>query len=463
MYNVSAADRAPTEAAARWVTEFQFDRAPQEVKQAVNLVLLDTLGVILASTRYPVGEAIVRGAQVLGADGRVVLPGTSRRLDVVTAALAYGTLGHGIELDEAHLPSHQHVGATVSGAALALSQHARSSLMQLRGALLVGYEVSGHLGVAIDQHKLLERGFHPSCVVSAFGCCAAAARLLGLTAQQTCQALGLTASQASGTIAWHTEPHHMSKSLQTGLAPRNGVTAALLAQSGYQGPLAVFAGPFNVCKVFSGADPDPDWVRGLGAEFQILNSSKKLYAAGRPMHAALDALLGIMQRESITARQIESIEVRMPPAAARVVDGNDTNAIDCTSVMAAAAIAGKFGLDQGTDSHMLQADVQALKQRIRLVHDDSLDRYFPRNWPAAVSIRCGDGRHAEETVIEATGDRQRPMSVEQLKDKFSGLAEPVVGKTSARQLIALLLSTEDARVEDLARLLMAPDGSARAN
>jgi hypothetical protein len=55
------------------------------------------------------------------------------------------------------------------------------------------------------------------------------------------------------------------------------------------------------------------------------------------------------------------------------------------------------------------------------------------------------------------------MSVEQLKDKFSGLAEPVVGKTSARQLIALLLSTEDARVEDLARLLMAPDGSARAN
>jgi 2-methylcitrate dehydratase PrpD len=454
MYEVTEADCVSTESVARWIAQYDFDKSPENVKEAVNLVLLDTLGVMLASTRYNVGKSIIRGGMALSTKGNVLVPGTSVWLDITSGALVCGTLGHGLELDEVHLPSLQHVAAPVVPAALALGQHLDSTLAQLRRAILIGYEVSGHLGIAIDYDRLSKRSFHPTAVVSGFGCAAVAARLIGLTAEETYHALGLAASQASGTLAWHTESHHMSKSFQIGITARNGVTAALLAHHGYQGPLAVFAGPCNVCKAFSGVDPGPEWFRRLGKSFEILNSSKKLYAAGRPMHAALDALFAIMKRESIRADEIESMEICMPHGAARIVDGNHTGSIDCRTVMATAAIDGKIGVDHAEESlRMSQPDVQALKQRIQLVHDSSLDQYFPHNWPAVVRIRCHDGRDAREKVVAATGDRERPVSADALKEKFCSLAEPVLGRAAVEQVMRLVLAIDVAKVRDLARLL----------
>ena len=462
MYELSREDRIATETVARWIAEFEAGTAPENIRKSVNLILLDTLGVMVASTRDAVGRRCIAGARAMSQGGDVIIPGghDDARLDVVSGALVYGTLGHGIELDEVHLPSRQHVGAAVGGAVLALGQHLGSSMAQLREALLVGYEVAGHLGVAVDNNRLLDRNFHLTGVVSGFGSAAACARLFGLNAEQVYHALGLTASQASGTLAWHTESHHMSKSLQVGLGARGGVTAAFLAQQGYLGPVAVFAGPCNYFSAFRGEDPPADWFHRLGQEFEILNSSMKLYAAGRPMHAALDAMLDLMKRASIAADDIDSIEVRMPPGAARIVDGNYTNSIDCRTVMATAALDGRFGLAQADDRRMAQSDVQALKQRIRLIHDTALDPYFPRSFPAAVRIRCLDGRELQDTVIAATGERGRPMTVAALQDKFGALAEPVLGKAAVKQLVQLVISTDDAMVRDLASLLVLKAGAA---
>jgi len=456
VYEMSEEGRIATETVARWIVEFEAGAAPKNITKNVDLILLDTLGVMVASTREEVGKRCIAGARAMSQGGNVVIPGghDDARLDVVSGALVYGTLGHGIELDEVHLPSRQHVGAAVGGAVLALGQHLGSTMAQLREALLVGYEIAGHLGIAVDNNKLLDRNFHLTGIVSGFGSAAASARLLGLNVEQVYHALGLTASQASGTLAWHTESHHMSKSFQVGLGARGGVTAAFLAQQGCLGPVAVFAGPCNYFQAFRGEEPPADWFHRLGKEFEILNSSMKLYAAGRPMHAALDAMLDLMRRASIAADDIAAIEVRMPPGAARIVDGNYTNSIDCRTVMATAALDGRFGLAQADDRRMEQPDVQALKQRIRLIHDAALDPFFPRSFPAAVNIRCLDGRELKDTVIAATGERNRPMTVAALQDKFGSLSEPVLGKAAVKQLIQLVASPDDAMVRDLASLLV---------
>ena len=452
MYEITPADHAPTQSVAKWIAEYDVSSAPQDARDKLNLVLLDTLGVMIASTRYDVGVKMLRGLGALGAPGQVLVPGFAKPVDVASGALAYGTLGHGIELDEVHLPSRQHVGAGVGGAVLALGQHLDCTMAQLREALFVGYEVAGHMGVATDNNRLLDRNFHLSGVITVFGSTAAAARLLGLSPEQIYQALGLAASQAAGTLAWHTETHHMSKSIQCGGAARNGVTAAILAQQGYLGPAAVLAGPCNVFRAFRGADPVPaNWYERLGSEFEVLNASMKLYAAGRPMHAALDALLDIMKSEALTADDIESMEVRMPPGAARIVDGNYTNSIDCRTVMATAAIDGQFGIDQADDEHMGRPDVQALKERIRLVHDTALDQYFPKNFPASLNLRCRDGREAKETVVAATGDRERPMTVEAIRSKFASLTEPVLGKAKVEKVADLIMSKQGVTVRELAR------------
>lgn len=455
MYELTESDRSGTQSVAEWVSAYRFDSAPQAVRREVDYVLLDTLGVMLGSTRFELGRRIIEAGAALASGGAIAVPGAKPRYDVVSAGLVTGTLAHGIELDEVHLPSRSHTGAAVCSAVLPLAQHVGASLRTAREALLVGYEVAGHLGVALDNDRTSDRSFHTSGIAGAVGCAAASARLLGLDAGHTYQALGLAASQASGTLAWHSEPHHMSKSFQIGVAARNGITAGIVAQHGYQGPIAVFGGPCNMFNAFRGEEAPAGWYQAMGKEFEILNSAKKLYAAGRPMHAALDALLMIMREESIKAAQIESIEVRMPPGSARIVDGNHTPNIDCRSVLATAALDERFGIDQAEGERMLGDDVRQMMRRVTLIHDTSLDPYFPQTWPAKVRVVTRDGRQREETVIGATGERERPVSVAQLKDKFLALAAPVIGERSAGRLTDAILGAADMPLSELVPLFAA--------
>ncbi|WP_158746285.1 MmgE/PrpD family protein [Acidisphaera sp. L21] len=454
MYELTEADRAPTETVARWISGFSAASMTPALKEAAAYVLLDSLGVMLASTHHDVGKALYGAIPSFAAPGNVIVPGTDKRVDVQTGAIVWGTLGHGLELDEVHLPSQQHIGATVCAAALALGQHVGSTMDQVLDATLVGYELSGHFGVGIDMPRLVGRGFHLTAVVSGFGCAAAAARLLGSSADQVYASLGLTASQASGTLAWHTESHHNSKSFHMGMGARNGITAALLARHGFRGPVAVFAGPRNVVHTFTGQDNDPSWVNGLGSVYEIWNSAKKSYAAGRPMHAALDALLELMKEHGVVAANLEGIDVHMPPNAASIVDGNPTQNIDCRSVIATAAIDGRFGLAQGEGDRMNGQDVQDLKSRTNLIHDPALDVHFPKNWPAEVVLRLKDGREFRQTQITSTGSRDKPMRPDALRDKFQSLSEPVIGASNTAEAMAMVLAGGSVSVRTLAQLFL---------
>ncbi|MEK6575385.1 MAG: dihydrodipicolinate synthase family protein, partial [Chloroflexota bacterium] len=55
------------------------------------------------------------------------------------------------------------------------------------------------------------------------------------------------------------------------------------------------------------------------------------------------------------------------------------------------------------------------------------------------------GRHASETVIAATGERDRPMTVEAIQEKFVSLTQPVLGPKAVKDV----LPREVARLYDL--------------
>ena len=77
-----------------------------------------------------------------------------------------------------------------------------------------------------------QRGWHCTSTLGTIGAAAAAARLLGLDAAATGHALAIAASEASGLKE---NFGTMVKPLHAGLAARNGVVAALLAQAGMTG------------------------------------------------------------------------------------------------------------------------------------------------------------------------------------------------------------------------------------
>jgi 2-methylcitrate dehydratase PrpD len=90
-------------------------------------------------------------------------------------------------------------------------------------------------------------------------------------------------------------------------------------------------------------------------------------------------------------------------------------------------IFGQAGEHEYTDAVVNRPDVLALRAKVEAIVDDRIDEAS-----ADLTIRTTDGRELHLFVEHAIGSVERPMSDAQLRAKFAGQSEPVLGaaKTS---------------------------------
>src|SRR5687767_9420297 len=87
---------------ARCVAETQWDDIPEAVRQHAKLVLLDTLGVILAGSEVSEVARLRRQLLTAGSGGATVLARGWPASEPRTVALLNGIAGRSIELCEGH-------------------------------------------------------------------------------------------------------------------------------------------------------------------------------------------------------------------------------------------------------------------------------------------------------------------------------------------------------------------------
>jgi 2-methylcitrate dehydratase PrpD len=86
----------------RFVTDTSWDDIPETVRRHAKLVLLDTLGVILAGSEQPEVQQLRNRLIAPGGQGATVLAHGCPTTDPRTAALLNGIAGRSIELCEGH-------------------------------------------------------------------------------------------------------------------------------------------------------------------------------------------------------------------------------------------------------------------------------------------------------------------------------------------------------------------------
>src|SRR6478752_4652709 len=203
-----------TAAVVRFVVGARFAGFPAEAVAIAKRCIIDGLGVLLAGSTQPAGEIV--HAQVATSADRI-----------------FGLL------------THPTIPPLV--AALALGERARVSGRQVLEAFLTGFEVECKIAEAIhpDHYK---KGFHTSGTVGTFGAAVAAAKLLGLSAEQVSHTLAIAASSASGI---RVSFGSMTKPLHVGRAAQNGVVAAELAARGFTGGRDALDPPWGFFQTFS--------------------------------------------------------------------------------------------------------------------------------------------------------------------------------------------------------------------
>jgi len=418
---------------------------PDVAVTQVRRAALDTLGVTLAGAAEPSAVAVRGVVRAEGSTPLCTVVGTSLRAAPTWAALANGTAGHAHDFDDTNFALMGHPSVPLLAAALAAAEAETASGRDVVVAYLVGFEISAALGIALNPDHYT-RGWHATSSIGTLGCAAAAAKLLGLDADQTRHALGVAASLASGlkeNFGSMTKPFH------AGHAARNGVFAAMLAREGFTASDTALDGTQGYAAAFSQTKLGAGAFDALGHEWQILASgiAVKPYPSCALTHSAIDALLALRAEHALGADQVEDIEVGVNHVVPEVLRHHQpaTGLEKKFSMQFCAAEALATGRVEiaSFEEGATAAGTRSLMDRVRMVVDPTLPDGLEQHAWSRVTVRLRDGRTLASPPRGASGHPDQPLTDAQLRAKFLGCAAPVLGAGEAEGVAEQLAHLED--------------------
>ena len=437
-----------TSALVDYAQTLKYEDIPPEVLERTKHMLLDFLGVAYGGLRT--GESsgpVIDGVLdlVSGAAGESAVLGRPERLPAHYAALLNATFAHSMDFDDTHRDAVIHIGTPLFATLLALADEHEVSGRDFLTAAVIGYDVTGKVGKA-HGGSVHARGFHPTATTGIFGCSAAGARLLGYSAQQTANAMGLNVSQSAGSTQF-LENGSWNKRFHTGLAAHNAVMSLVMARHDYLGATSPIEGSRGYFALYAGEGADASRaLDGLGSDFEVMNTAVKPYPCCRYSHATIDAVADIVRAESLASPDIDGIEIAMgetgfglvaDPAEMKRVPSNVVEG-QFSVYFAAAATAGKGGYAWDAYDRLDDAEVRRLMQRTSV----TLDQRFGSGMESIVSLRTADGRTIERTVPYPKGEPENPMTWDEMQAKFTEWSGPVIGAERAAQVIESVASLE---------------------
>jgi len=437
---------------ATYAIEFTYTSIPDHVIERTKFILLDTIGAILAATspKYDGSRIIIDFVKNLGGKEESSIVGRLFKTSCVNAALANGTMGYYCDIESHHVTAILHAPAVLVPTVLAVGERENVTGTDLITALILGVDIETRISFALSPTGLYARGFHPSAVCGTIAASVAAGKLLNLSFEEMRNAIGLSACQASGLLAWESDKTEMSRPFQMGVAARNGVTSALLAQASFGGP-EIFEGKYNIFAAFSGEQQYEELTRDLGTEFEITNLAVKKYACCAFLHPGLDALLHIMENNNLTGDDIQRIILRFPKSGALLIDNSQLKSHNAQYILAVAAYNKRVIIDDILLDPRDDPKIFELINNVDLVYDAGLDQNFPQRYDSIVEVITHRNQTFQERVNYARGTPENPMTTEEIQEKFNILTKGSINE-ERRTVISTLIKRLDG-LDDLDELM----------
>lgn len=454
-------DACRTQDLASFVASLKAASIPASVLDATRTFVLDGTGALLAAANpaYSTGRLIAGFVRDLGGHPQCSVIGFGFRTSPVNAALANGTMGYACDIEPHHPEAILHPIAVILPTALAVGEMVEASGADFLAAVALGCEIEYRTSMALGPAEQYALGFHPSAVCGAFGATAAAAFLLRLNDDAVVRAFGLAACQASGLMAWESDATENARPFQMGMAARNGVTAALLARSGFGGPIAVFDRGHTVFGAFSRNPRPENLLKDLGSRWDgVMELAIKPYSCVSFLHPALDAVLDIVTQEDLQPDHVAEVVMRFPKAGVHCVDGNPLKSHCAQYILPVAIVNRELRIaDIFIDQRVKSEAVARLYKRVRVIADEELNRLFPDAYATVIEISTEDGRRFRRRNDLARGYPESPMSDAEIEQKFRTLVAPVTTQARAAELLAVIRDLPKAQeIHPYAQLLREP-------
>ena len=429
---------------AAWAAETP-DQWPDEAVGGAVRAFIDTIGCMVAGAAEPVVQKTTGAVEGFGT-GKATIVGRSARagskLPPPWAALINGAAAHSQDYDDVLEPASAHVSAVLVPAILALAEELGVGGYNCLDAYIVGFEMMTRLGELFNPDHY-QRGWHTTLTLGAPSVAAACGRMMGLDKKRIQTALNMSTSLCSGSKR---QFGSMTKPLHAGFAAMNGFMAARLAEKGITTAEEMFEGPWSLSDLMAAArlGDDTDPLERLGNPLGLIQygSWLKAYPCCASTHRSIDALLDLRKAHQIEATETERIEGMLSTIAAdnlMYAFPNDPAQakFSLPYCLVSALVDGDIGPMSFTPEAVQRAAVrERLASVQKIVHPA-----FDKDQSSQVTIRMKDGRTFSQWVEVPLGHPKRPLSDQELVEKFkscatSGGIEPA----NAERLLSLLNS-----------------------
>jgi 2-methylcitrate dehydratase PrpD len=423
------------DAAAHFIATAPGRNYPADVVEAARMALVDTIGVALGAHIEGAGQSVRRVAGNWGASGeaQILLGGRSAP---AVAALVNATLGHCLDYDDTHVGAVAHLGNPTWATALAVGQQTGASDREILGAFITGFEVGARLGGGLG-HTLNERGFHSTGLFGCFASATAAAVLLGLDEEGIRNALGAAATQAAGlTASFGT----MSKPFHAGKAAMNGILAAELAKEGFEAAQNLIEAENGFATAYVQDGSKAPALLDFDGSMEITRNTLKPYASCLLTHPVIDAARALA--DAVKGHEVAEIAVEVNPICIQLAGKPQPQT----------GLEGKFSTAYcaalGLTGHMVTAkdfaEDRVADPAVRSLLDKVTLTPAPDMHMTAAKVRLSlaDGTVIDQETPLALGNPGNPMDWDDIRGKFTPLAEPVLGE-KAETLYELLRNFGD--------------------
>ncbi len=220
----------------------------------------------------------------------------------------------------------------------------------------------------------------------------------------------------------------MTKPFHAGRSAHSGIIAARLAEAGFTANTDALEHPQGFLSAISPTgNPDRTGDGKLGEDWAIIKHglSIKKYPACYGTHRAIDGMLDLLAAHPVKPADVKKVSVHFGSFTSKVLRNRqpDTGLAAKFSMefaMASGVIAHRVSLAELTDPFVQRKDVQDMMRRVERDLTDETDPENPSSSPyEQIRIETTSGQVFESPkVTRARGHAERPLTEQQLHDKF---------------------------------------------
>jgi 2-methylcitrate dehydratase len=423
----------------------KFDDLPDTVVVEARRRLIDAFACAAGALDEPAPTIARKAARALGVESGTALFGGGRS-SPDWAAFANGVHIRYLDCNDTYLSLEPAHPSDNWAPVMAVGEHVGTDGSAWIVAAAVAYEVQCRL---CDAASIRARGWDHVT----YGCLSstlAAARLFGLTHEQTVHALGIAGTTGTALRLTRAGELSMWKGCAFAHAARNAVFAAILARGGMTGPAPLFEGDMGFFQQVSG----PLVLEKLGgptaADWMLPKTSIKFVPAEYHSQSAIAAAFTLRSKIGDPAR-IKGLRIETFKTAVEIIGQDpekwaprtretaDHSLPYCTAV---ALIDGDISAAQFTAERLADPQLRALVAATEVVEDPALTAGYPAGIPNRVIVTLDDGSVLVEEVAFPPGHDKNPLDDRGLALKFHGLVDDVLGQERALAIWDRLMRLE---------------------